>query len=151
MVERQEGVGHALALLDPHAFTEGRCAPVHLEPLGDVVGHHRGVLLESLGLGGGVAALEGGGSVLEERVLLGGVRGRDDEQVVLEAEFGGDVVLLGCGGVDVHHGREAVGLSRGRTENDPRGDDDPEDGGAERAAGHGTPYGWREQLPVPGE
>ena len=51
-------------------------------------------LFERGGLRGGVAGLERGGARPEERIVVGGVGGGDDEQVVLQLELGADVTLV---------------------------------------------------------
>ena len=114
VVERQERVRNADALLDLKAavLRGGARASVldgDAEALGHVgddrvgVGVDRGPELRR------ILVLERRGAGLEERIVLLGVGGGDDEQVVLEPEHRLDVPALGRGGIDVHHGAESVG------------------------------------------
>jgi hypothetical protein len=67
---------------------------------------------EGGGLLFGVAGVEGRRAFLEQRIVLSGVCCRDDQQVVLESQFGPDVAGRGRGQVGVHGRTEAVGGGR---------------------------------------
>ncbi len=113
VVENQEGVRNAVALLDREvAVLRGGArfaVDADLEAVRDVGDDRVGVGLERGRLLRAVAVLERGVALLEERIVAFGVGSRDDQQVVLQAELHADVSLPGGGGVGVHHGAEAVG------------------------------------------
>jgi hypothetical protein len=93
--------------------TPSRARVADGEALVDVRHHRRGMSLDRGGHRGVVAVLAGGRGRLEEAIVVLGVGGGDDQQVVLEPERRADVAARGGRDVGVDDRAEPVG-GRGR-------------------------------------